>query len=123
MDLGQLEGLLKRILGDLDHQVLNDIPGLEKPTFENILLWVGSKMKAEGVSSRLGDRAAYIKAKGGLHAPIKERAHGQAQRTQEAATRRENHRQRSLRNRKGSCRKAGVSHDRNPARASTRKAL
>lgn len=54
MDLGALEGLLKRILGQLDHQVLNDIAGLEKPTFENILLWIESKMKAEGVSpSRL----------------------------------------------------------------------
>ena len=48
------KGLLKRILGQLDHQVLNDVPGLEKPTFENILLWIESRMKAEGVSpSRL----------------------------------------------------------------------
>jgi 6-pyruvoyltetrahydropterin/6-carboxytetrahydropterin synthase len=54
MDLGALEDLLKRTLGRLDHQVLNDVPGLEKPTFENILLWIESQMKAEGVSpSRL----------------------------------------------------------------------
>jgi 6-pyruvoyltetrahydropterin/6-carboxytetrahydropterin synthase len=54
MDLGALEDLLKRILAGLDHTVLNDVPGLEKPTFEHILLWIESQMKAEGVSpSRL----------------------------------------------------------------------
>jgi 6-pyruvoyltetrahydropterin/6-carboxytetrahydropterin synthase len=54
MDLGALEGLLRTILGELDHAVLNDIPGLEKPTFENILLWIDAKMKAAGVTpSRL----------------------------------------------------------------------
>lgn len=54
MDLGELENLLRRTLVQLDHAVLNDIPGLEKPTFENILLWIEARMKAEGVSpSRL----------------------------------------------------------------------
>ena len=54
MDLGKLEDMLKGILAQLDHAVLNDIPGLEKPTFENILLWIEAKMKAGGVSpSRL----------------------------------------------------------------------
>jgi 6-pyruvoyltetrahydropterin/6-carboxytetrahydropterin synthase len=54
MDLGALEGLLRNILAELDHAVLNDIEGLEKPTFENILLWIEAKMKAAGVApSRL----------------------------------------------------------------------
>jgi 6-pyruvoyltetrahydropterin/6-carboxytetrahydropterin synthase len=54
MDLGALEGLLKTILGSLDHTVLNDVPGLEKPTFEHILIWIESRMKEAGVSpSRL----------------------------------------------------------------------
>jgi 6-pyruvoyltetrahydropterin/6-carboxytetrahydropterin synthase len=54
MDLGKLERLLREILAELDHAVLNDVPGLEKPTFENILLWIESKMKAAGVApSRL----------------------------------------------------------------------
>jgi 6-pyruvoyltetrahydropterin/6-carboxytetrahydropterin synthase len=54
MDLGALETLLRKILAELDHAVLNDIPGLEKPTFENILLWIESKMKTAGVApSRL----------------------------------------------------------------------
>ena len=68
MDLGQLEALLRKILAELDHAVLNDIPGLEKPTFENILLWIETKMKAAGVPpSRLEierptlrQRAVYI---------------------------------------------------------------
>lgn len=54
MDLGALESLLRATLSELDHAVLNDIPGLEKPTFENILLWIESRMKAQGVApSRL----------------------------------------------------------------------
>lgn len=54
MDLGALEALLRRTLSGLDHTVLNEVPGLEKPTFEHILLWIESRMKAEGVSpSRL----------------------------------------------------------------------
>lgn len=54
MDLGKLEDLLRKVLSELDHAVLNDIPGLEKPTFENILLWIESEMKAAGIApSRL----------------------------------------------------------------------
>ena len=46
--------LLRQTLSELDHSVLNEIPGLEKPTFEHILLWIESKMKAAGVTpSRL----------------------------------------------------------------------
>lgn len=54
MDLGALEDLLKGVLAGLDHTVLNEVPGLEKPTFEHILLWIESRMKEAGVSpSRL----------------------------------------------------------------------
>ena len=54
MDLGQLEELLRRTLSELDHSVLNEVPGLEKPTFEHILLWIEGRMKAAGVTpSRL----------------------------------------------------------------------
>jgi 6-pyruvoyltetrahydropterin/6-carboxytetrahydropterin synthase len=49
MDLGALEDLLERVLSGLDHTVLNDVQGLEKPTFEHILLWIESRMKEEGV--------------------------------------------------------------------------
>jgi len=64
MDLGALEDLLKRILAGLDHTVLNEVPGLEKPTFEHILLWIESRMKAEGVSpSRLEIERPTLKQK------------------------------------------------------------
>lgn len=54
IDLGALQTLVNRVLGELDHTILNEVPGLEKPTFEHILLWIESRMKAEGVSpSRL----------------------------------------------------------------------
>jgi 6-pyruvoyltetrahydropterin/6-carboxytetrahydropterin synthase len=54
MDLGKFEALLKEIIAPLDHSILNEIEGLEKPTFENILLWIERQMKARGVSpSRL----------------------------------------------------------------------
>lgn len=64
MDLGALEDLLRGTLAELDHSVLNDIPGLEKPTFENILLWVERKMKAAGVTpSRLEIERPTLKQK------------------------------------------------------------
>lgn len=54
IDLGKLEALLKSVAGELDHSILNEIPGLEKPTFENILLWIDAKLRAAGVTpSRL----------------------------------------------------------------------
>ena len=54
LDLGVLEGALKDVLAQLDHKVLNDIPGLEQPTFENLLLWIEAQLKARGFApSRL----------------------------------------------------------------------
>lgn len=47
-DLGQFEAALKDVLGGLDHAVLNEIPGLEKPTFENLLVWIAGKLKDAG---------------------------------------------------------------------------
>lgn len=49
VDLGKLESTLKSVVGELDHSILNEIPGLEKPTFENILLWIDAKLRAEGI--------------------------------------------------------------------------
>jgi 6-pyruvoyltetrahydropterin/6-carboxytetrahydropterin synthase len=50
MDLGHFEQTLKHIVGRLDHQLLNDIPGLEKPTLENLLLWVDQKLRETGIT-------------------------------------------------------------------------
>jgi 6-pyruvoyltetrahydropterin/6-carboxytetrahydropterin synthase len=51
LDLGALDLALKQVLAELDHSVLNDIPGLEQPTFENLLLWIDSQLKAKGYSA------------------------------------------------------------------------
>jgi 6-pyruvoyltetrahydropterin/6-carboxytetrahydropterin synthase len=54
MDLGALDAALKDVLSQLDHAVLNDIPGLEQPTFENILLWIEAQLTTRGYApSRL----------------------------------------------------------------------
>ena len=54
LDLGRLETALKAVLAELDHSVLNEIPGLEKPTFENLLLWIEAGLKKYGfVPSRI----------------------------------------------------------------------
>jgi len=48
LDLGQLESALKEVLAGLDHTILNEISGLEKPTFENLLLWIEKGLKTRG---------------------------------------------------------------------------
>src|SRR5262245_59384438 len=47
-DLGRFEAALKQVLAGLDHAVLNEIPGLEKPTFENLLVWIAGQLKVAG---------------------------------------------------------------------------
>lgn len=40
MDFGDIKAAFKPILNRLDHYYLNDIPGLENPTSENIARWI-----------------------------------------------------------------------------------
>jgi 6-pyruvoyltetrahydropterin/6-carboxytetrahydropterin synthase len=51
LDLGALDAALKDVLAELDHSVLNDIPGLEQPTFENLLIWIDGKLNAKGYAA------------------------------------------------------------------------
>ena len=51
LDLGDLEAALRDVLGQLDHSMLNEIPGLEQPTFENLLVWIEKGLKARGFSA------------------------------------------------------------------------
>ena len=51
LDLGTLDAALKDTLAQLDHSVLNDIPGLEQPTFENLLIWIDGQLKSRGYSA------------------------------------------------------------------------
>ena len=46
-DLGQLDLALKAIAGDLDHGLLNDIPGLESPTLEALCLHFAQRLKPD----------------------------------------------------------------------------
>jgi 6-pyruvoyltetrahydropterin/6-carboxytetrahydropterin synthase len=37
----------KAVAGELDHRYLNDIPGLENPTFENVAVWLWTRLKPQ----------------------------------------------------------------------------
>jgi 6-pyruvoyltetrahydropterin/6-carboxytetrahydropterin synthase len=50
IDFGRLDGVLKEVLATLDHQTLNEIEGLEPPTFENILKYIDAQFQARGVT-------------------------------------------------------------------------
>ena len=45
MDYADISSLFKPIWKKLDHRYLNEIPGLENPTSENIALWIWRKLK------------------------------------------------------------------------------
>ncbi|MCF7708356.1 MAG: 6-carboxytetrahydropterin synthase QueD [Verrucomicrobia bacterium] len=47
MDYGDIVAIVKPIIDSLDHRVLNDVPGLENPTSENLAYWFWQKIKPE----------------------------------------------------------------------------
>ncbi len=46
MDFADVKAVFKPIYEQLDHNYLNDIPGLENPTSEQISVWLYQKLKA-----------------------------------------------------------------------------
>ena len=46
-DLGVVANALSAVASKLDHQMLNDIPGLDVPTLERICLWAAGELKPE----------------------------------------------------------------------------
>jgi 6-pyruvoyltetrahydropterin/6-carboxytetrahydropterin synthase len=44
-DLADLEGALKAAAAELDHGLLNEKPGLERPTLEHLCLWFAERLK------------------------------------------------------------------------------
>src|SRR5512140_1722164 len=40
VDFGQIKAVVRPILEQLDHYYLNEIPGLENPTSENLSRWI-----------------------------------------------------------------------------------
>jgi len=47
MDFAELKKVIKPIVDQLDHQLINDIPGLENPTCERIGVWIWDKIKPQ----------------------------------------------------------------------------
>lgn len=47
MDFADISAVIKPILKQIDHTLLNAVPGLENPTAENIAQWLYAKSKAE----------------------------------------------------------------------------
>jgi 6-pyruvoyltetrahydropterin/6-carboxytetrahydropterin synthase len=47
MDYADISEVFRPIRGKLDHRYLNDIPGLENPTSENIAIWIWQKLKPQ----------------------------------------------------------------------------
>jgi len=44
MDFGDIKRTFEPILNRLDHRYLNDIPGLENPTGENLAIWIWNEL-------------------------------------------------------------------------------
>ena len=44
-DLAALDGALRQIAGELDHTLLNDMPGLESPTLEALCLFFAGRLQ------------------------------------------------------------------------------
>ncbi len=47
LDFADLKAAFKPYYEQLDHHYLNDIPGLDNPTSENLARWIWSKLKPE----------------------------------------------------------------------------
>lgn len=44
-DFGEIKRLCEPVIDELDHTTLNDIPGLNNPTSENIAVWIWNRLK------------------------------------------------------------------------------
>ena len=44
IDFGELDGAWLGVKRELDHSVLNDLPGLDNPTCENLTQWIWNKL-------------------------------------------------------------------------------
>ncbi len=47
MDFADIKAAFKPVLEQLDHYYLNDIPGLENPTSENLARWIWARLKPD----------------------------------------------------------------------------
>ena len=47
MDFSEIKAAFAPLHAQLDHNYLNDVPGLENPTSENLAKWIWDKMKPQ----------------------------------------------------------------------------
>jgi len=47
MDFADISQHIKPLFEQLDHRYLNEIPGLENPTSENLAIWIWQKLKPD----------------------------------------------------------------------------
>jgi 6-pyruvoyltetrahydropterin/6-carboxytetrahydropterin synthase len=45
MDYADISDVFKPLWEQLDHRYLNEVPGLENPTSENVAIWIWNKLK------------------------------------------------------------------------------
>ncbi len=44
-DFGEIAKICRPVIDELDHSLLNDVPGLENPTSENLAVWLWNRLK------------------------------------------------------------------------------
>jgi len=47
MDFNDIKNIVKPVIDRIDHQLLNDITGLENPTAENMAIWLWNQIKPQ----------------------------------------------------------------------------
>ncbi|MEK9672445.1 MAG: 6-carboxytetrahydropterin synthase [Rhodospirillaceae bacterium] len=47
MDFAAVAAAVEPILAEIDHHLLNEVPGLENPTTENIVLWLWRRISTQ----------------------------------------------------------------------------
>jgi 6-pyruvoyltetrahydropterin/6-carboxytetrahydropterin synthase len=63
IDFYDVEDAFEPVMAALDHQVLNEVPGLENPTAENIAVWIWNALSAvEGLSEIVVHETEYSRA-------------------------------------------------------------
>ncbi len=50
LDLGEISTAFKPLMDQLDHRYLNEVPGLENPTSENLALWIFRRLTVSGAT-------------------------------------------------------------------------
>ncbi len=47
VDFGDVDEALQKLRADLDHRLLNEVEGLERPTLENICRWAAARLRPD----------------------------------------------------------------------------